>query len=207
MQFKWEVYCRVSLSSSLKSQRKGQRHKWGGKLLYKLEVYCSTFQTTCTGFPKHCPNSPVRLTSPCLFFYFLCCFRFENLPYLWVFPFLSKDFQSFVRFSFPIQGSSKDCNGRALDRVTKQKHGPNRQKLSKKMSKNCIFSPSGQFFLDILSTFPFSGLSNDLPVTKQREQIFAHLGVFCAVWVGGSGSALGALWEQMSFKENKMQES
>ena len=44
------------------------------------------------------------------------------------------------------------------------------------MSKNCVFSPSGRFldifqtffrhFSDILSTFPFSGLSNDLPITS-----------------------------------------
>ena len=44
------------------------------------------------------------------------------------------------------------------------------------MSENCVFSPSGQFwtffgrffrhFSDILSTFPFSRLSNGLPVTK-----------------------------------------
>ena len=43
------------------------------------------------------------------------------------------------------------------------------------MSENCVFGPSGQFldifrtffrhFSDILSTFPFSGLSNDLPVS------------------------------------------
>ena len=39
-----------------------------------------------------------------------------------------------------------------------------------KTSKNCVFSPSGRFadifrhFSDILSTFPFSGLSNHLPV-------------------------------------------
>ena len=78
------------------------------------------------------------------------------------------------------------CNGRALDRVTKQKQRPNRQKLSKKCPKivcvqtifghfSDIFSTFfGQFldifrtffrhFSDILSTFPFSGLSNDLPV-------------------------------------------
>ena len=46
-------------------------------------------------------------------------------------------------------------------------------KTCPKMSENCVFrlGPSGQFsdifstFSDILSTFAFSGLSNDLPVT------------------------------------------
>ena len=70
---------------------------------------------------------------------------------------------------------SKCCNGRALDRVTKQKHRPNRQKLSTKCPKIVFSVPPDIFwtffghFLDIfrtfLSTFPFSGLSNDLPVT------------------------------------------
>ena len=57
------------------------------------------------------------------------------------------------------------CNGRALDRVTKQKHRPNRQKLSKKMSENCVFSPSRQFlghFSDNFSTF--FGHFVDIPI-------------------------------------------
>ena len=33
------------------------------------------------------------------------------------------------------ESTRKGCNGRALDRVTKQKHRPNRQKLSKKCPK------------------------------------------------------------------------
>ena len=51
-------------------------------------------------------------------------------------------------------------------------------KIAQKMSEHCVFSPSGQFldifrtfsrhFSDILSTFPFSGVSNDLPVAKFR---------------------------------------
>ena len=71
--------------------------------------------------------------------------------------------------------SDKGCNGPALDRVTEQKNRPNRQK----MSENCVFGPFGQFLdifrtffrhlSDILSTFPFSELSNDLPVTRQRD--------------------------------------
>ena len=46
------------------------------------------------------------------------------------------------------------------------------------MSENCVFSPSRQFFdmfrtilrhfSDILPTFPFSGLSNDSPVTTLK---------------------------------------
>ena len=67
------------------------------------------------------------------------------------------------------------CKGRALDRVTKQKHRPNRQKLSQKCPKIVFSVPSDKFwtfsnifkhFSDILSTFPFSGLSNDIPVTS-----------------------------------------
>ena len=66
------------------------------------------------------------------------------------------------------------CNGRALDRVTTQKHRPNRQKIVQKMSENCVFSPSRQLldifrtfcrhFSDILSAFPL-GCPNALPVT------------------------------------------
>ena len=50
---------------------------------------------------------------------------------------------------------TKSCNGRALDRVTKQKHLPNRQKLSKKCPK-IVFSPFRTIFghfLDNSSTF------------------------------------------------------
>ena len=56
--------------------------------------------------------------------------------------------------------SYKGRNGRALDRVTKQKHRPNRQKLSKKRPK-IVFPENFSTFSDMLSTFPFSGLSND----------------------------------------------
>ena len=53
----------------------------------------------------------------------------------------------------------KTCNGRALDRVTKQKHRPNRQKLSKKCPKIVFSAPSDNFwtffghFFDIFRTF------------------------------------------------------
>ena len=60
------------------------------------------------------------------------------------------------------------CNGQALDRVTKQRSRPNMQTLSRKKSKNC-FQPLRTIFghfPDNFSTFPFSGLSNDLPVTR-----------------------------------------
>ena len=38
------------------------------------------------------------------------------------------------------------CNGRALDRVTKEKHRPNRQKLSKKCAKIVFFGPLRTIF-------------------------------------------------------------
>ena len=50
----------------------------------------------------------------------------------------------------------KHCNGRALDRVTKQSHRPNRQKSSNKCPKIVVFSTFGQFwdiFPNICSTF------------------------------------------------------
>ena len=43
----------------------------------------------------------------------------------------------------------KSCNGRALDRVTKQKHRPNRQKCLKNV-RNCVLSPFGPFFGDFV---------------------------------------------------------
>ena len=42
LQYKWEVYCWVSLSSSLRSQE-GPAIQMGGVLPYEMEVYCSTF--------------------------------------------------------------------------------------------------------------------------------------------------------------------
>ena len=61
------------------------------------------------------------------------------------------------------------------------------------MSKNCVFSPSRPFldifrtifrhFSDILSTFPFSGLSNDLPVTKLDFPDFSRI---CTIFRGFS---------------------
>ena len=50
------------------------------------------------------------------------------------------------------------CNGRALDRVTKQKHRPNRQKMSKKCPKIVSSAPLENFwtffghFFDIFRT-------------------------------------------------------
>ena len=55
-------------------------------------------------------------------------------------------------------GLAQSCNGRALDRVTKQKHRPNRQKLSQKCPK-IVSAPPGNFwtffrqFFDIFRTF------------------------------------------------------
>ena len=55
-----------------------------------------------------------------------------------------------------------------------EKHRPNSQKLSKKCPKIVLSAPPSNFrtffrhFLDILSAFPFSGLSNALPVTSKK---------------------------------------
>ena len=81
----------------------------------------------------------------------------------------------------------KDCNGRALDRVTKQKHRPNRKNCPENVRKLCVFRPlwrtiSGHFsdiFSDIFRTFfrtfPFSGLSNDLPARHAQGVGFQDL--------------------------------
>ena len=45
LQYKWEVYCWVSMSSRLGSQE-GPAIQLGGILPYKLEVYCRTFFET-----------------------------------------------------------------------------------------------------------------------------------------------------------------
>ena len=42
LQYKWEAYCRVSLSPKLRSQE-STAIQMGGVLPYKLEVYCCTF--------------------------------------------------------------------------------------------------------------------------------------------------------------------
>ena len=47
--YKWEAYCRVSLSSKLRSQE-STAIQMGGVLPYKWEVCCRTFQTSCTGW-------------------------------------------------------------------------------------------------------------------------------------------------------------
>ena len=66
------------------------------------------------------------------------------------------------------------CNGRALDRVTTQKHRPNRQKLSKKCPKIVFSAPPDNFwtffghFFDIFRTFcrhsPFLGCPTLCPL-------------------------------------------
>ena len=83
------------------------------------------------------------------------------------------------RFSTP-------CNGRALDRVTRNKSIDQIAKNCPKNVRKLCFKPLwtifGHFsdifrhFLDILSTFPFSGLSNDLPVTilPPARRDFSH---------------------------------
>ena len=42
LQYMWEAYCRVSLSSKLRSQE-STAIQMGGVLPYKLEVYCQYF--------------------------------------------------------------------------------------------------------------------------------------------------------------------
>ena len=48
LQYKWEAYCGVSLSSKPRSQE-STAIQTGGVLPYKLEVYCRTFQKSCRG--------------------------------------------------------------------------------------------------------------------------------------------------------------
>ena len=48
LQYEWEAYCGVSLSSKLRSQE-STAIQVGGVLLYKLEVYCRTFSTSEKG--------------------------------------------------------------------------------------------------------------------------------------------------------------
>ena len=49
LQYKWEAYCRISLSSKLRSQE-GTAIQMGGVLPYKLEAYCRTFAETSRGW-------------------------------------------------------------------------------------------------------------------------------------------------------------
>ena len=48
LRYKLEVYCGVSLSSRLRSQR-GTALQMGGVLRYKLEVYCQYFSDKLYG--------------------------------------------------------------------------------------------------------------------------------------------------------------
>ena len=74
LQYKWEAYCGVSLSSKLRFLRSQESTaiQMGGVLPYRLEVYCRTFQTSCRGwgFLNSCPLLPcfcLFLSVPCLF--------------------------------------------------------------------------------------------------------------------------------------------
>ena len=57
LRYIWEVYCGVSLSSRLRSQR-GTALQMGGVLRYKLEVYCQYFSDKLDGLgvPAQCPS-------------------------------------------------------------------------------------------------------------------------------------------------------
>ena len=73
----------------------------------------------------------------------------------------------------------ESCNGRALDRVTKQKHRPNRQTLSKKCPKIVVSAPPDNFwtffghFFDIFRTFCrhslFLGCPMVCPLQPERD--------------------------------------
>ena len=65
MQYKLEVYCGVSLSSRLKSQR-GTALQMGGVLWYKLEVYHQYFSGKLYGLgvPEQCPFISALQTHP-----------------------------------------------------------------------------------------------------------------------------------------------
>ena len=70
LQYEWEAYCRVSLSSKLRSQEITAIQMGGGVLPYKLEVYCRTFWTNCRGwgFPNIAQKSSFLAgssTNPC----------------------------------------------------------------------------------------------------------------------------------------------
>ena len=73
-----------------------------------------------------------------------------------------------------------DCNGRALDRVTKQKHRPNWQKFSKNVQQLCCQPPQtifGHFsnifsaFSDIFRTFCRHSLSLGCPTICSLQML------------------------------------
>ena len=82
-------------------------------------------------------------------------------------------------------GMFQDCNRRALDRVTKQKHRPNRQKLSKKCPKIVFSAPLDNFrtffghFFDIFRTFcrhsHSLGCPTTCPLQFQEVQVRAKI--------------------------------
>ena len=61
MQFRWEVYCEVSLSSNLRCQE-GTAIQMGGVLPHKLEVYFLD-KLQGLGAPSHCPLTCYHLIS------------------------------------------------------------------------------------------------------------------------------------------------
>ena len=88
---------------------------------------------------------------------------------------LHRDLRSITQFhAFSGDPDPQYCNGRALDRVTKQKRRPHMQNLSKKGPKIVFSAPLENVFGHFQTFFgrfvdiPFSGLSNDLPATTPK---------------------------------------
>ena len=76
------------------------------------------------------------------------------------------------------------CNERALDRGHQTKASTKCTKIVQNMSEIVLSAPQDNFriflghfstFSDILSTFPFSGLSNVLPVARRTRAIVIEL--------------------------------
>ena len=85
LQYKWEAYCGVSLSSKLRSQE-STAIQMGGVLPYKLEVYCRTIQTSCRGWGfRNIAHSTAPSRQPSQFT--VCASRFARLSGLLECPF------------------------------------------------------------------------------------------------------------------------
>ena len=96
----------------------------------------------------------------------LTLFNFQN--------FLSWETPPFLGFWEKVQGATRfvwNCNGRPLERVTKEKHRPSGQKLSKNV-RNCVFSPSGHFFGHFVGIPVFSAVQRF--ARYKSEVFFSH---------------------------------
>ena len=105
-----------------------------------------------------------------------------------------------LRSDMRSQNNHQYCNGPALDRVTRQEHRPNRQKLSKKVRKLCfqpLWTICGHFsdilstFSDIFRTFPSSNdLSVTTPAYDRQSEISPDLASVASRNSGVSGGGL-----------------